>query len=281
MDQQQTVQEAPRLDPSAESSHAPPARGPWLQWRDPGGFEWNRYELPIAALPLQLEGLRIAHITDLHVRNSWRRGFDELLARVRSEAPDLVLLTGDYVDHKRRHDPAVPHVRRLLEGLSAGLGCFGTLGNHDRHQLAPKLQGTGLTLLDGVRHLLEIDGVQLELIGLPGVDRKELTPQVLDQFPPRRAGVPRIVMCHYPDGLRQAAVLRPDVYLSGHTHGGQICLPGGWPLVRHSPLPRRLCKGVHRAANTWLVVGRGMGFTNIQLRLFCPTEVIELVLTRG
>lgn len=281
MDQQQTVQDAPPVEQPAEAPPTPRYRGPWIQWRDPGGFEWNRYELPIAALPPQLEGLRIAHITDLHVRSGWRRGFDELIERVRSEAPDLILITGDYVDYKRRQDPAVPHVRRMLESLSAPLGCFGTLGNHDRHKLAPKLEGTGLTLLNGARHLLDVDGAGLELIGLPGVDRRDLTPQVLESFPRRQPGVPRIVMCHFPDGLRKAAALQPDVYLAGHTHGGQICLPGGWPPVRHSPLPRRLCKGLHRAANTWLVVSRGMGFTNIQLRLFCPTEVIELILTRG
>jgi predicted MPP superfamily phosphohydrolase len=281
MDQQQTVQDAPPAEQPAEPPPGPRYRGPWIQWRDPGRFEWNRYELPIAALPPQLEGLRIAHISDLHVRGSWRRGYDELIERVRSEAPDLILITGDYVDYKRRQDPAVPHVRRILEGLSAPLGCFGTLGNHDRHKLASKLEGTGLTLLDGARRLLEVEGAALELIGLPGVDRRELTPQMLESFPRRETGVPRIVMCHFPDGLRKAAALHPDIYLAGHTHGGQICLPGGWPPVRHSPLPRTLCKGVHRAANTWLVVGRGMGFTNIQLRLFCPTEVIELILTRG
>jgi hypothetical protein len=281
MDQHQTLPEAPPDQPPPRPAPVPSESGPWLQWGDPGGFQWSRYELPIPALPPQLDGLRIAHLTDLHVRKTWRKGFDELIERVRAEAPDLILITGDYVDSKRRHDPAVPHVRRILEGLRARLGCFGILGNHDRYNLAPKLEGTGLTLLDSKRHVIEMEEAQLELIGLPGVDRRDVTKQVLDGFPARQKGVPRIVLSHFPDVLRRAAMLRPDVYLSGHTHGGQICLPGRYPIIRHDSLPRRLCTGVHRAANTWLVVSRGLGFTNIPLRVFCPTEIVELVLTRG
>ena len=281
MDQQQTVQEAPPGRVTSEPVVARPRRGPWLQWRDPGGFEWNRYELPIPALPPELDGLRIAHLTDLHVRKTWRRGFDELIERVRAEAPDLILITGDYVDNKRHHDPAVPHVRWLLEGLRARLGVFGILGNHDRYKLAPKLEGTGLTMLDSKRHVIEVGDTRLELIGLPGVHRHDVTGQVLESFPAPQRGVPRIVLSHFPDVLRNAAILRPDVFLAGHTHGGQICLPGRWPIIRHDSLPRRLCTGVHRAANTWLVVSRGLGFTDIPLRVFCPTEVVELVLTRG
>jgi predicted MPP superfamily phosphohydrolase len=280
MDQHQLVQEAPPVQPPT-TPIPEQKKGPSIQWGDPGGFEWNRYELPIPALPPQFDGLRIAHLTDLHVRKTWRRGFDELIQRVRTEAPDLILMTGDYVDNKRHHDPAVPNVRRILQGLRTRLGTFGILGNHDRYQLAPKLEGTGLIVLDSKRHVIELEGAQLELIGLPGVHRKDVTQQVLDGFPQRERGVPRIVLSHFPDVLRKAAGLRPDVFLAGHTHGGQICLPGRWPIIRHDSLPRRLCTGIHRAANTWLVVSRGLGFTDIPLRVFCPTEVVELVLTRG
>jgi hypothetical protein len=136
-------------------------------------------------------------------------------------------------------------------------------------------------MLNSKRHVIDVEDAQLELIGLPGVDRRDVTQQVLNSFPRREHGVPRIVLSHFPDTLRRAVALRPDVFLAGHTHGGQICLPGRWPILRHDSLPRRLCTGVHRAASTWLVVSRGLGFTNIPLRVFCPTEVVELVLTRG
>ena len=288
MDEQQAVQEAQiAMDPPERGetrtrpAPPPPDQGRWLQIGGPREVEWNRYILPIAALPPQLEGLRIAQVTDLHFRKRWLPAFDSLLDRIRAEAPDLILITGDYVDNKRNHLPAVPIVRQFLAGLRAPLGCFGILGNHDRYDLAPRLDGTPLTLLNGARQVLEIEGAELELIGLPGVDRKDITPKVIESFPRRRAGVARIVMSHFPDQLRKAVALRPDIYLAGHTHGGQICLPGGYPIIRHDSLPRRLCKGVHRAASTWLVVCRGIGFTGLPVRMFCPGEVIEITLTRG
>ena len=285
MDQQQTAQDAPTalvnaIEP-APAARPQAGRGGWLEIGGPRAFEWNRYEIPVAGLPPQLEGLRIAHISDLHTRRSWRPQFDRLIERVRQEAPDLILITGDFVDSKRNHAPALPHVLRLVEQLKAPLGCFGTLGNHDRQALQRELDGSGVTLIEGREHVIEVDGAELELIGLPGVDRKHLTPEVLRRFSPRRFGVPRIVLCHFPDHVRKAAALRPDLYLAGHTHGGQVCLPGGRPILRHDSLPRRLCRGVHRAANTWLVVSRGLGCTNLPIRVFCPPEVIELKLTRG
>ena len=277
-------EETPQLETRASQPSAPPpepARGPWMQYRVPRGFEWNRYVLPIAALPPELEGLRILQITDLHLRKFWSDVYDGLIERVRKEAPDLILLTGDFVDSKRRPLPAVPTVRRLVSGLKARLGVFGILGNHDRYHLRPHLDGIGLTLLDKESRRIEVDGAGLELLALPGVDRRHLTQEVLNSYPPKSLGVPRIVLAHFPDHLRKAAALKPDVYFAGHTHGGQICLPGGFAPVRHDSLPRALCKGVHRAGSTWLVVGRGMGFTGLPFRFFCPAEVVEVTLTRG
>lgn len=280
------VQEVDRqLDPQAPPTRAGPIngpeRGPWMQYRVPRGFEWNRYVLPIAALPPELEGLRVLQITDLHLRKFWSDVYDELIERVRKESPDLILITGDFVDSKRRPLPAVPTVRRLVSSLNARLGVFGILGNHDRYHLRPHLDGIGLSLLDKESRRVEVDGAELELLALPGVDRRHLTRDVLDRYPPKSFGVPRLVLAHFPDHLRKAAELKPDIYFAGHTHGGQICLPGGFAPIRHDSLPRRFCKGVHRAGNTWLVVGRGLGFTGLPFRFFCPAEVVEVTLTRG
>ena len=268
-------------DPTEAPVVVPPPKGPWLQYRVPRDFEWNRYQLPIAGLPTELDGVRVVQIADLHLRKFWSGVYEALIDRVRSESPDLILCTGDFVDHKRKPLPAVPTVLRLLAGLKATYGCYGILGNHDRHRLAAHLAGSGVTLLHNESRVIKVNGAELELLGLPGVHRKELTAEILNHYPPRRFGVPRLILAHFPDHLRKAAVLRPDVYFAGHTHGGQICLPGGFPPLRHDSLPRELCKGVHRVADTWLVVSRGLGFTGLPFRLFCPAEVVELTLTRG
>jgi predicted MPP superfamily phosphohydrolase len=255
--------------------------GPWLQLTVPHQFEWNRYELAIAGLPPGLEGLRIAHVTDLHFRTFWSEIYDQLLGRIRQEAVDLIFLTGDLNHRKRDNRPALPFVKRFVSQLSARFGCFGVLGNHDGYSLSSRLGKCGVTFLDQRRQILEIAGASLELIGLPGVIRKDVTPSVLGGFPPKKAGIPRLVLSHFPDIIRKASVLQPDVYFAGHTHGGQICLPGGFAPIRHDSLPRRLCKGVHRFGDTWLVVSRGLGFTGVGIRLFCPAEVSEIKLVRA
>jgi hypothetical protein len=82
--------------------------------------------------------------------------------------------------------------------------------------------------------------------------------------------------------IRSCASLTPDLFLAGHTHGGQICLPGRIPIIRHDSLARRFWLGIHRVHGTWLVVNRGIGFsTALQLRLFCPAEVVEIRLRRA
>lgn len=281
---QQQAQEAPLAPVTLATPKGPaqaPGRRPWLELGGPRGFHWSRYELPVPGLPTQFQGLRILHLSDLHIKKKWRSQFDELISRIGQEAPDLILITGDFVESKHNHSAALPHVLRLVAELKAPLGCFGTLGNHDRYSLEPELDGSGVMIIEGRRHVIERDEAQLELIGLPGVEREDLTIEVLDRFPPRQFGVPRIVLSHFPDHLRKAAALRPDLFLAGHTHGGQVCLPGGYPILRHDSLPRRLCRGVHRVANTWLVVTRGLGSTDLPIRLFCPPQVIELTLTRG
>lgn len=280
MDVQGELEQEAKQDAAAPGDNEP-RRGPWMQYRVPRGFEWSRYTLPIAALPPELEGLRVAQITDLHLRKFWSEAYDKLIERVRQESPDLLLITGDFVDNKRRPGRAAPTVRRLVSGLKARLGVFGILGNHDRCHLRPYLDGIGLTLLDKESRRIDVDGAELELLALPGVDRRHLTAQLLSSYPPKTVGVPRLILAHFPDHIRKAAQLKPDIYFAGHTHGGQICLPNGFAPVRHDSLPRAFCKGVHRIHNTWFVVGRGMGFTGLPFRFFCPTEVVEVTLTRG
>ena len=92
----------------------------------------------------------------------------------------------------------------------------------------------------------------------------------------------RIALSHYPDTILCTEFLKPDLYLCGHTHGGQICLPGRIPILRHDKLPRRLCSGVHRFHDTWMITSRGFGFSSmVPLRVFCPAEVGEITLVRG
>jgi predicted MPP superfamily phosphohydrolase len=255
------------------------AEGAWLQFKV-ARLEWNRATLPVPGLPAPLQGLRIIHLTDAHFRKQWQPGHTALLERIAENPPDLILFTGDFVEDKKDPRPALPLVRRFVEGLRSRLGTYAILGNHDGPHLDAPIRAMNLHLLDAERRLIEHQGATIELIALPGPYRDSFSPHFAPSLPPRAPGMLRIILSHYPDHLPRVQTLQPDLFLAGHTHGGQCCLPWRIPLLRHDSLPRRLCAGVHRAFDTWLVVGRGLGFSGLPLRVFCPSEVIELVLTR-
>lgn len=219
------------------------------------------------------------HVSDVHFNRGWRSGHDELIRRVGEEKPDLILMTGDLVDDKIDHLPAMPMVLRLAAAMTAPLGCYSILGNHDGDLLGARLTGTPITMIDNDWRRIPVGDASLELVGLPGVHREDLSDQALASYPPKAPGAVRIVLSHYPDHLRKTGSLKPDIFLAGHTHGGQICLPGGVPIIRHDTLPRRYCSGVHRVNDTWLIVNRGFGFAGrLAVRLFCPSEVILFTL---
>lgn len=268
------------IAPVIDVAGSVPPRPSWLQVFPPRVIEWNRLELPLGRLPRGLTGLRILHLSDFHFRRRWPGSMDALLERMRHDPPDLVLLTGDFVDNKYNHRPGMPQVRRFVEGLTARTGCFAIHGNHDSYQVGVELRDTQVMFLDGRRHVVEMPAGQIELIGLPGKHRIELTPEFLRSLPAPEPDVPRIILSHYPDHLRRTADLQPDLFLAGHTHGGQICLPGGKPLIWHDSLPSKLSRGAHRVGDTWLVVSRGLGATTLPIRVFCNPEVVEIRLIR-
>ena len=253
-------------------------KGPWIQWGMPKHMVWTRAALPLRNLPPSLIGLRILHLSDLHLGPKWGKPYDEFLAKLQNDPPDLILFTGDFVEDRYDHRAALPTVLRFLTGLTARHGIYAIFGNHDPDVLFPYLLDTGIHFITHERAVVQTPGGPVELIGFPGQARHDLDPDFLAGLPPREVGVPRIILSHYPDLLGAALPLDPDLYLCGHTHGGQICLPNGWPGLTHDGMPRRLSKGIHRVGQTWYAVSNGFGFTGVSLRLFCPAEVVELVL---
>ncbi|MGF1633207.1 MAG: metallophosphoesterase [Phycisphaerae bacterium] len=271
------------MTPPATHNTAPPGptpakRPPWLQFVKIKAFWPVRHRLSLPGLPAAFEGLRLLHLSDLHFHRRWFPAHDALLADLARDPPDLICITGDFVEDKYDHRPALPLLRRFCTGLSSRLGTFAILGNHDGDLLRTRLHGCGLHLLESENAIIRPENAQnaeLELLGLPGVDRADVDPAALPAKHPAR---PRIVLAHFPD-LVHLPGLAADVYLAGHTHGGQLCLPSGRPLLTHDSLPKTMCRGVHRIDQTWLVVSRGMGFSKWPVRTFCPAEVIELTLT--
>lgn len=251
-------------------------RCPRLQLGRARWFDWTRVSLPVASCNAAVASLRLAHLSDIHLRRHWEPALDLLHTELAQKQPDLILLTGDLVDNKHDHRPAMGMVRRFLAGLKARCGIYSILGNHDCFALGDELRDLGVHMICGERVVVDTGEAELELIGLPGHLREHVYEGFAAEFAPPAEDRPRIVLGHFPDQFPRVAALEADVYLAGHTHGGQICLPSGFPPLRHDALPREYCKGVHRIGNTWLVVSRGLGFSGLPMRLFCSPEAIDL-----
>jgi hypothetical protein len=248
-----------------------------VQLFDSAGFEWNRLTGRIDDLPPALDGLRVLHLSDLHLRPRWMRAYDHLIDGLRASPPDLVLITGDFVEHRMDFRRTLPTLARFVAQVPSRLGVYAILGNHDGDLLGPRLLDWGVTIASGRTARLESPDAALELVGVPSVSRLDPIEPFVESLPRRQPSVPRIVLAHYPDACHKLRPLDADLILCGHTHGGQVCLPGGFPLITHDSLPRRMSKGVHELeGGTLLAVNRGFGFATMQVRVCCPAEVIEL-----
>lgn len=258
----------------------------WLNRGDSTGFHLVEVEFPVAGLARGLEGFRFLHLTDVHLRAFWPAVLDGALPAAMGKNPQMVLFTGDFVDSKKRPEPAYPFVHRFLDAVRTPLGTFAITGNHDGRAFLSRFSHPGTVFLQNTRAVVSVGGSEIELIGLTGPNRRITTRNTLGTFPTREAGTAaggvRIVMDHYPDHVRIVGpALKPDLMLAGHTHGGQVCLPGGWPIITHDALPRRMAAGLHWTHGTWLNVSRGLGFSQWQVRTFCPIEVHVITLVRG
>jgi uncharacterized protein len=230
-------------------------------------------ELPISGLAPALDGLRIGLVTDIH--HSQMVPADDVqraVALVTSERPDLIVLGGDYVTWGDRS--YVGPVAELLAPLHAPEGVFAILGNHDNDRDMPAaLEAKNIAVLRDARTRLKIRGEGLELAGIRFWTRKaEDIARVL-----RRAKNTVLLLAHDPRRLAEAAALDIPAVLSGHTHGGQVVLPGFGAIARRN-FP--VVAGLGSRDNTSIFVSRGVGTVYVPVRINCPPEVAILTLRR-
>jgi predicted MPP superfamily phosphohydrolase len=243
-------------------------------------------DVPIRRLPDPFAGFRIVQISDIHFDQYTEPGFlSRVLTRINSLAPDMVLLTGDFVS---RGPMPVRFAQReawrcseVLRSLACALR-FAILGNHDTVVGSPEviaaLASSNIpTLVD--RYLpIERDGKRLWLSGVndPGTEEPRL-----DRAIPTNPDGPVLLMAHEPDYvdrvLRQPEARRIDLMLSGHSHGGQVRLPGLGPLIL-PPMGRKYVEGHFRFGPLQLYVNRGIGTVGLPIRLNCPPEITVLTL---
>lgn len=237
---------------------------------EPTWLEVNRHDIPIGELPSAFAGFRIVQMSDFHGSKQVSLGYlQEAVDLAHQQRPDLIVLTGDFVHKGFQH---VDGVARVLGRLRSPLGVFAVLGNHDfsvrnalgirryRHlhsAVAQALSRHGIRVLQNETHVLEKHRQRLYLTGV-----EDLWSRVCD---PDRAlaglshSVPRIVLAHNPCTIERLNGHRCDLMLSGHTHGGQVKLPG---LGRFTlgPQGRRFAAGLYQCNQSLLYVNKGVGF---------------------
>jgi predicted MPP superfamily phosphohydrolase len=258
------------------------------------GALWEPARIGVSEATLHLhnpttEGalLRLLHISDIHVERLGRREA-LLLQFVRELHPDLILLTGDYVNLSCVDDPVShAHARQLLEALCAEAAMlspapalYAVLGSPpvDRNS-ASLFDGLPIRLLrNEVALVTPRPGCSLALIGLDcthdvGRDAVQLRRLAATVAP----DIPSILLYHSPELMPLASQLRIALYLCGHTHGGQIRLPLYGALVTSSSLGKRYEMGLYRELHTHLYVSRGIGLEGLcapRVRFLCPPEII-------
>lgn len=229
--------------------------------------------LQLPRLPVALRGLRIAHLTDLHLTGKIGREYFQEVVRLTNELrPDLIALTGDIAEKTK----CLPWVRPLFEQLQAPAGKFYVLGNHDfllpdANALRQELDQAGFVELNGRCAEIVIRNTPLLLAGneLPWNGPAPEMPAVDERF--------RLLLAHTPDLFAWAQEQQFDLMLAGHNHGGQICLPYLGALVSPSKHGSRYAAGLFREGPTVMHVGRGISGEHL-LRWNCPPELTLLVL---
>ncbi len=218
-------------------------------------------------------------ISDLHVERLGRRE-ETLLQLVRRVAPDMIVLTGDYVNLSCVDDPAAhADARKVLAALSAPLGVYAVLGSTpvDRNS-APLFDGLPIRLLRDERETLDIGGgQQLTLIGLDCGDDIQSSIKHLGELTAQASpNTFRLLLYHSPELIPLAPRFGIHLYLCGHTHGGQIRLPFYGAMITSSRLGKRFEMGHYVVRGTHAYVSRGVGLEGMgapRVRFLCPSEV--------
>jgi len=229
----------------------------------------RRRDVFLPRLPEAAAGLRLLHLSDLHLDMAPDTG-TALVRSLANVTADACVITGDF--RAKTYGPieaAVEAFQNLRPRLPDRV--FAVLGNHDCLALAVALERMNVRVLLNESVPLHGGGIYLAGVDDPHYYRMDNLHKALEGIPPE---APVILLSHSPEIYRQAAHADVDLFLCGHTHGGQICLPGGRALTYDCRCPVRYCRGAWQHGDMQGYTSRGCGTTVLDVRFFCPPEIV-------
>lgn len=233
-------------------------------------IEIRRHEATPANLPPAFEGYTLLHLSDLHLDVS-EAFVEHLMARLHGLAFDACVLTGDYRFRTAGpHAPAMDALARLRPLL--GERVYAVLGNHDTIRMVPPMEAMGIRVLMNESVRIERGDASIHLAGIDDAHyfRTQGYHKAADGIP---GGACAVLLSHTPEAYRHAAHCGFSLMLCGHTHGGQICLPGGVPVLTDSKAPRAYARGPWRFGAMLGYTSVGCGTSIVDVRLNCRPEV--------
>lgn len=237
--------------------------------------EISIHEVTLPALPPQLAGLRIVHLSDIHYGIFLsRKALERMIEMTHELRPQLIAITGDFVTQS---PVFIDPVCEMLGQLSAPLGIYAVLGNHDfragAESLTRGLRAQGIQVLRNSHVHLDLAGTRIKIAG---IDDSRQHPDLMAALEPHEPDLFTLLLAHNPVALDEASAADVDFVLSGHTHGGQIKFrfAAEW-YRRHAP------EGFLAAGKTRMYVSRGLGQVIVPMRVGSPPEVACFQLRSG
>jgi predicted MPP superfamily phosphohydrolase len=227
--------------------------------------------------------LKIVLFSDLHMER-WGRREDEAIATIRKLEPDLLLVSGDLINVDHYQPETYADIHRFFMNLQARYGVYAVGGSvDDIAETRAALQGTPVHFLNNEIAQLEINGNKIEILGIPSHYRDD--GQMLEDLSAElNPDAYKILLYHTPDLAKEKSLANINLYLAGHTHGGQIALPFVGAIFTASRYGTEYAAGLYKLANpgnTRLYVTRGLGFEGMntpRIRLFARPEISVLTL---